>query len=368
MALEHNLPHTATLEDYNRQAEELFTALRAREDAALWKFKWIHPFYRGKPVGEVDPDALDLEDARLVVARDYSFHTWHDLEKFARDVQRDGPVRQFEIAVEAVVSGDIDKLKSMLREGPPLAQARSARSHRATLLHYIAANGVEDVRQKTPPNAVEVAKVLLEAGADPDAPAIMYDNLCTTMSMLVSSSPPAQAGLQADLAETLVDHGARHIGPGSEWKSNVMTALAFGFTTTAQRLVKRGAPVDDLPTAAGLGRIDDVKQLLATSDAKSRQVALALASQHGHDEVVRLLLDAGEDPNRYNPEGFHAHSTPLHQAIASDRAQVVQLLLDRGARMDIRDKVYQGNALDWALYCERPAIADQLRNRGATKS
>jgi hypothetical protein len=31
-------------------------------------------------------------------------------------------------------------------------------------------------------------------------------------------------------------------------------------------------------------------------------------------EIVRLLLDAGEDPNRYNPVGGHSHTTPLHQA------------------------------------------------------
>jgi hypothetical protein len=50
------------------------------------------------------------------------------------------------------------------------------------------------------------------------------------------------------------------------------------------------------------------------ADAEGRHIALALACQHGKIEVVRLLPDAAEDPNRYNPVGFHAHSTPLHQA------------------------------------------------------
>jgi ankyrin repeat protein len=49
-----------------------------------------------------------------------------------------------------------------------------------------------------------------------------------------------------------------------------------------------------------------------------------LAAQLGHVEVVRLLLDAGEDPDRYNPEGNHAHSTPLHQAVWSGHADVVR--------------------------------------------
>jgi ankyrin repeat protein len=78
-----------------------------------------------------------------------------------------------------------------------------------------------------------------------------------------------------------------------------------------------------------------------------------------------MLLDAGEDPNRYNPDGWHSHSTPLHQAIAADHADVVQLLVERGARTDIRDTVYDGDAMGWAEYCQRPAIANWLRERDA---
>jgi ankyrin repeat protein len=365
MSIKHDLPFTASLEDYEREAKALFDALQARENGALWNFKWMHPYYRGKTVTDVRPDALDLDDARLVVAQEYAVNTWHDLETFANQVAVDGPTRKFEQAVEAVVAGDMAKLRSMLRDDPGLVHARSARRHRATLLHYVAANGVEGVRQKTPANAVEVAKLLLDAGAAPDALAIMYDNLCTTMSMLVSSAHPAQAGLQAELAETLIDYGAAAKGPGSAWQSNLMTALAFGYVGTAERLARHGAPVDDLPAAAGLGRLEETIRLLPAADTRSRHVALALASQHGHAEVVKVLLDAGEDPNRYNPDGFHAHSTPLHQAIASDRPGVVRLLLDKGARTDIKDTIYEGTALDWAIYCERPGIAEELRSRGA---
>jgi ankyrin repeat protein len=363
--VKHDLSSTASLEDYEQEAKRLLEAVKARENAALWNFKWLHPNYRGKTVTDVQPDSLDLDDARLVIAQEYSFNTWYDLQAFVREVAVDGPTRKFEQAVEAVVDGDVATLRSMLRDDPQLVHARSARRHHATLLHYTAANGVEGVRQRTPANAVEVARLLLDAGADPDALAIMYDNLCTTMSMLVSSSHPARAGVQAELAETLIDHGAGHNGPGSAWQSDVMTALSFGFKGTAERLVKHGAPVDELPLAAGLGRVEDAIRLLPTANSQSRQVALALASQHGHVDVVRLLLDAGEDPNRYNPEGFHSHSTPLHQAIASDRPVVVRLLLDKGARTDIKDTIFEGTALDWAIYCERPAIADELRNRGA---
>src|SRR5439155_15305723 len=118
---------------------------------------------------------------------------WADLAEFTDTISHDGSVGRFEAAVEAVISGDVAQLRSILRENPELVRARSTRRHHATLLHYVGANGVEGGRQKTPENAVEVAKILLDAGAEVDALADMYDAKCTTMSMLVSSCHPAKA-------------------------------------------------------------------------------------------------------------------------------------------------------------------------------
>jgi hypothetical protein len=56
-------------------------------------------------------------------------------------------------------------------------------------------------------------------------------------------------------------------------------------------------------------------------------------------------LDAGEDPNCYNPKGNHAHSTPLHQAALAGHAGVVRLLVERGARLDIKDYQKPGDNL-----------------------
>ena len=361
-------PFTAGLESYEQEADELFHALKAGDEDVRWRFKWVHPSFRGKPVSDVKAETLGLADARLVVARDQHFHDWRDLARFTETVARDGPVARFERAVEAVICGDVDTLRKMLRETPDLIRQRSSRRHRATLLHYIAANGVEGYRQKTPENAVEVARILLEAGAEADALAHMYDNECTTMSLLVSSCHPAKRGLQGALAETLIDHGAALEGPGSKWQCPLITALAFGYLDTARVIAARGARADTLAAAAGLGRLDDAARLLPDADGHEKQVALALAAQHGHAEVVRLLLDAGEDPNRFNPEGYHDHSTPLHQAIASNQPDVVRLLVERGARLDMRDTLYGGTPLGWAIHCERPDLAEYLRARGAPQA
>jgi hypothetical protein len=141
-----------------------------------------------------------------------------------------------------------------------------------------------------------------------------------------------------------------------------MTALAFGYLGTAQTLASRGAEMS-LEALAGLGRAEEVRKALPLAGAASRHAALALAAQHGQTAVVEILLDAGESPDRYNPAGYHGHSTPLHQAVAADHLAVVKLLVERGARLDIRDTIYDGTPLDWALYLKKDAIAAYLRSR-----
>ncbi len=265
----------------------------------------------------------------------------------------------FELAADALVSGDLATLTHLIRQSPELVRARSVRPHQATLLHYLAANGVEDERQKSPSNAVDMAKLLLSAGAEVDALATMYGSQQTTMNMLVSSAPPAQARVQEALVETLLDFGAAIDGKGSG-ASPLMTALAHGYRGAAETLARRGADTDNLAAAAGLGRLSAVTHLLPTSTSEDRHRALALAAQHGHLEIVRLLLDAREDPNRYNPPGFHGHSTPLHQAVIYGHYDVVRLLLERGARLDMQDTVYHGTPLGWARHCGHTALEEYL--------
>jgi ankyrin repeat protein len=373
------LPFGSTLEQYQKQAEELLEGQRSGDSQAIGVIHKNHPRFldskipwlpRNLPDSEIQSAALDLADAQLTIARWYSFQDWPALAEYVDAVTREGsPVFHFESAVEAVITGDRAILQSLLAENPELVRARSTRIthfdppvHGATLLHYIAANGVEGYRQKTPGNAVEIAATLLEAGAEVDALAAMYGGQCATMSMLVSSCHPAKAGVQVALVETLLDFGAALEARGSgNWTSPLLTALAFGYLDAAEALVRRGAQVDNIAAAAGLGRHADAARLLATANSESRHRALALAAQHGHVDIVRLLLDAGEDPNRYNPDGNHAHSTPLHQAALAGNDAVVRLLVERGARLDIRDTIYQGTPLGWAIHAGKTGVESYLR-------
>ena len=115
--------------------------------------------------------------------------------------------------------------------------------------------------------------------------------------------------------------------------------------------------------AAGLGRLEETARLLPDSDAGGRHRALVLAAQLGHAGVVKLLLDAGEDPNRYNPEETHAHSTPLHQAALAGHEAVVRILVENGARLDMEDTIYHSTPLGWAEHGGQSAVAKYLAAR-----
>ena len=378
------LPLRSPVSEYRRQADDLYSGWQAGDAEAIRVFRTKHPKFLDSKIpwlerrmsdAEVRATPIDPDDALLALSRWYDFQDWASLEEWVDAGGKAGsPIARFEEAVEALISGDAATLSRLVREDPSLVRARSTRVnhfdppvHRATLLHYLAANGVEGYRQRSPANAVAIAKILLDAGADPNALQDSYGGQNTTMALLVSSSPPKNAGVQVPLVDILVDYGAS-VSPSGEgaWTSPVETALVFNMCAAADALVKRGAPIDTLAAAAGLGRLDDVRRMLPSAPADDRHRAVALAAQCGHADVLGALIDAGEDPNRFNPPGTHSHSPPLHQAIAAGHLNVVKLLVERGARLDIKDTIYEGTPLGWAKYCDRPEIASYLTSIGAS--
>jgi hypothetical protein len=276
------LPARPNLEQYRKQAKDLVKARRANDPAAISHIKEHHPRLGKLSDEEIRTASFALADAQLIIAREYGFESWPKFAKHIEALTRaNSPVSKFEAAVDAVITGDLVALKSLLHENPQLIQERSTRVHRATLLHYVSANGVEGYRQKTPRNAVEVARLLLEAGAEVNATAGMYGGGAKTLGLVATSFHPAKAGVQIPLMETLLQAGAElDDAPG---RSTVNGALANGRPGAAHFLARRGAFLD-LEGAAGIGRLEMVQSFfnkeggLKSPATKTQLVSCGLAS------------------------------------------------------------------------------------------
>jgi hypothetical protein len=312
-------------------------------------------------VGDLRQDGLgnrsqtdSQPDARAIIAAKQHFDSWDGYAAFT-DALRDrrSLVAQFEAAVDAVVVGDAETLERLLRQHPELIRARSVRTHHSTLLLYVGANGVEGYRQRTPQNARQIAEMLLDAGADVNAVGDMYRGT-TTLGLVATSIHPVRAGVQEALIDLLLARGAsldRAVAPDYTHGRLVNACLANGRGDGAELVAKRGAPLD-LEAAGGVGRLDVVKtffepdgRLSSRATTDDLMSGFKWACGYGHIDVVRFLIDRGVDVGER-----HRGETALHVAAYGGHAEIVALLLERGAPLTVPDEVWSGTPLGWALH------------------
>jgi len=340
-------------------------AHRAGDAAASQRIREFHPRFHKLTDAEIHQAKFTLSDAQLAIAREYGFLSWARLKAhIEKPVRPDLTLPKheriedavFRRAVDLLDAGDADGLRAHLINHPGVVHQHVIFEggnyfKNPTLLEFAAENPVR--HDRLPPNIVEMARIILDAGAKSDRAAME-----SMLGLVCSGRVPRECGVQIPLIDLLCDYE-------TDPNSSMLPALGHGEFQAVEALIRRGARID-LPVAAATGRIQDARQVLVLAEAYDRHRALAFAAQHGHLEIVRLLLDAGEDPNRYNPVGCHSHSTPLHQAVINGHEQVVRLLVERGARLDIKDILFQGTPLDWAKYGRHKGIEEYLAGRQAT--
>jgi ankyrin repeat protein len=323
------LPERPSLEQYKKQAKDLLKAAKLTPASAEWT----------------------LAAAQLAIAREHGFESWPKFALHVKELTRlSSPISNFEAAADAIVAGDVTKLTVLLSEHPDLVRARSARGHQATLLQYIGANGVEDYRQKSPANAVDIASVLLKAGAEVDAAAPIYGE-DTALGLVATSGHPQRAGVQLALMELLLSYGAAIDGIAGQ-RSILIAALHNGRKEAAEFLAGRGARLD-LEGAAGLGRLDIVASffdeaggLKPSATTSQMELGFLWACEYGRNDVVEFLLERGVELDAQQNTGL----TGLHWAIVGAQLETVKLLLSRGASLEARNR-YGGTALGQALWC-----------------
>lgn len=373
------LPAQPSLKQYEDLANDFVAAYTSDDSEALRRIKDEYQLPRGLTCDDLrartqerlrrlrgaESQSTDfgLADAQELIADSQGFDDWQTFSEYIEAINnQSSPISLFESAVDAVVTGDAATLERLLDEHPELIRARSAREHGATLLHYVAANGVEGFRQKTPKNAVEIANILLRAGAEVDAdlaPVVSTEQRprdarrvgSTTLGLVATSIHPAHAGVQIALMETLLDAGAALDGIQGGWDF-VNASLANGRPEAAQFLAHRGASLD-LESAAGVGRLDLVKgyfnedgSLKPTATAAQMEAGLMWACEYGHTRAVEFLLDTGLDVGTKS-NGM----TGLHWAMVGGRLDTIKLLLEREAPLEAENS-YGGTVLGcliWAV-------------------
>jgi hypothetical protein len=397
------LPPRPSLERYRKLAKDLVKACRSGDPAAirLWAEDWTASLVRlagleispGMPVaprqwavsaeqfvgaqlaGDEVGRRCALSAAQFVLARLHGFASWARLARHLEEMERaSSAVSRFESAADAVVAGDAAALRRLLSK--ELVRARSAREHNATLLHYVAANGVEGYRQRTPTNIAAIAEMLLDAGAEVDSEADLYGRGATTLGLAATSAHPERAGVQQALMQVLLDRGARLDPPSGAGRGHslVRACLANGRGAAAEFLAGRGAPLG-LAEDAGVGRLDEVKAFFAEAEPLKAGVpweeleqGFLYACQFGRDGVVEFLLEKGVDIAARDGNG----QTGLHWAVIGGRSATVKLLLRHSAPVEAVNG-YGGTPAGQALWSAEHgadaettiAILETLRAGGA---
>jgi ankyrin repeat protein len=211
--------------------------------------------------------------------------------------------------VLAIRSGDVGSVETLLGTHEGLASRRilGARGSSCTPLH-VATDWPGYFRA-----APRVVALLLEAGADPNAPILGGPHAETPLHSVASTD-------DLDVADVLLDGGAdleargASIGGGSALDN----AVGYGCWHVARRLVERGARVDTLWHASALGLIGRLDELLAATPAPPAEEidqAFWQACHGGQRRAAEYLLDRGADVN-WIPA--YADSSGEHMAGAID--------------------------------------------------
>ena len=434
----------------------------------------FHPRFAG---GEVPGSGLSDADARLVTARTFGFATWRQLETFVThsdggsDFQQLACLNYFESdrpanreraramldsdpalgsrdIWSAACVGDAQSVASFLDANRSLADRRGGCFDWEPLLYacysrlnlpgkstlevarlliergadpnahfmwggqyrFTALTGAFGEGEMGPVNQPEheeceaLARLLLDAGAEPNDSQALYNTMFTPGSKCLETlleyglsgedrnnwlleengelveNPEQVLGYQlqwavrnghVERARLLIDRGADLTIDAGDGRTLFAAALRAGHPDLAQYLAEHGAATAKLDAAGRLVAacmsedVETVRMLLQAEPdlAEKAQAAdpqlLVEAAGSNRLAAVRLMLESGFDPN----PGGRTPTTPLHQAAFRGHVEMAELLLEAGARLGTRDAHHAGTPLQWAMVAGQTGTQTYLASR-----
>jgi len=177
--------------------------------------------------------------------------------------------------------------------------------------------------------------------------------------------------------DLIFEYLSGHAPNAAELPDLIRTCAFYGDVSAMKHLLANGASVDSLGsyplnTAAFHGhwrlcqfliaRGVDVDERVVETGETPLHSALCHPHQPAYDNVVKVLLGAGGNPNAATIPGMRTDSftqdartkgeTPLHRAAAFGTVASLQMLLDKGAVIDVRDANGE-TPLAWASWHRR---------------
>jgi ankyrin repeat protein len=382
------LPLRPDLGQLKLQAKELHRDHGAGKLAAAARIAANHPRRKGQALQAILEGPLVLADAQLVLAREYGFANWTQLKvriERGRRIARLKPHPRYDEALAALKSGDLARLGELIAAEPDLIHARTNLEppygyfSGATLLHHVAGNPGWD--RPLPANIVDVARLLLELGADVNA-LTLGPNRGTTMGLVITSKQASDANRSGPLMDLLLEFGAKldfktpaNVVPDWRQQNALDLPLANHAPRAAEKMIELGAEVD-VCAAAALGRMNLLRGCF-DSDGKLRSrprrrgkrmserdaigLALLFAYVNGHPDAVDFLL---EKDGNWDITGVN-NGTVLHRAAWAGDLPMVKRLVAKGADMKNRDNPFNSTPLSWAQHNKQYEVFHWMRTHCA---
>jgi hypothetical protein len=379
------LPEQPHLDVPKLEARALLKEWRTRQPEALDRIRRRHPRFRDASDESISSGKFLLNDAQLVVAREYGFSNWAELKERINANTVAGLLQ------EAIHQDDRETVVRLLRAnpnllhiplwsgnwGPPMSHA--ANLGKLEIIKAIASLGARDHQHAFDrallQGKLECARWLHEQGAKL-TPGIVMGS-CETLNA-------AGLGFLADLGAPFTDAKGNRLAPlalaletygrnplGKHAVLEILVRQGYSFPDTAMMAFHRGdlARLKNFlrrdPSLIGR-RFSSVEiyppELGCAKDGRSGMhwtpidgtTLLHLSIDFDEQEIFQLLLEHGADVNaraNMDAQGFGGHTAIYNAVVSHGRRQssMARRLLEAGASTAVRASLRK--FLDW---CETP--------------